>query len=64
MFGLTRREQYWREQRRSAEMLTVLAKSAIEATAAVRVAEAQAALTEERVREIIREELQRPAEAP
>lgn len=57
MFGLTRREQYWREQRKGAEMLTLLAKSAIEATASVRVAEVQAVLTEERVREIVREEL-------
>lgn len=41
MFGLSRREQYWAEQRKAAELLTEITCAALKAQAEIQVAEAQ-----------------------
>lgn len=44
MFGLTRREQYWAEQRKAAELLTEITCAALKAQAEIQVAEVHSEL--------------------
>ena len=46
MFGLSRREQYWAEERRAAELLAEITCAALKAQAEVEVAKAQADASE------------------
>ena len=42
MFGLTRREQRWKEERKAAELIVTLVSTVVTAAAAVRKAEVEA----------------------
>lgn len=56
MFGLTQREQRWKAEQKAAETLVCLTVAALQTKAQIAQTEA---LTEERIRHIVREELAR-----
>lgn len=61
MFGLTQREQRWKAEQKAAETLVGLTVAVLQTKAQIAQTEA---LTEERIRQIVRDEMARMASDP